>query len=115
MFAATLLVFVIAAVYSELHMNSLMKILELRHSATYAKLGRPHPLRTGESDRHSAALLRFVMSKLPAALCDAELDREIRMLRCSFAVNLITVLTVFLCLFFAPDAKALVTFACLQK
>jgi hypothetical protein len=115
LFAVALLAFVLAALHSEWHSNALMKILELRHSATYDSLGRPSPWRTSESDKHSFAMQRFVMSETHASLGDAQLTRAIKSLRFSFAVNLIATLMIVACLIAAPDAKGLVTFVCWGK
>lgn len=111
-FAAILVIFGLAAVHSTWHMNSLIKILELRHANIYSFLGQPNPHRTVESDKHSARLLFFVMSETHSALGDIELTREIKLLRISFAINLISVAALVAILFNSSNARSLITLMC---
>lgn len=114
-FAASLLVFVIAAGHAEWRMSSLIKILKIRHGATWDFMGRPHPCRTGESDKHSASLLTFIMSDKYSSFKDAELTREVKLLRLGFAVNLAAMLTISVVMFTSPSIRGLTTFVCWMK
>ena len=111
-FAISTIAFVLSALYSSWQGNAIISILAIRHRGMYQALGKPHPLLTAESDRHSIALTLFVLSRTHEVLGDSQLSRAVRLLRTVIILNLLSAVLVAGCLLASDSPRSVVAFAC---
>lgn len=81
--------------------------------AAFEILGRPDPLLNGESDRHSFAFLKFVLSNKYISFYDPMLTSGIYALRVSFILNLASFALLIVLLINSEDARRAITLGCL--
>lgn len=111
-FAIATVGFVLSAFNSSWQSNSIMSILAFRHRGTYQALAKPHTLLTAESDRHSVALMLFVLSRTHEVLGDSQLSRAVRLLHTAVIFNLLSAVLVAVCLLATDSPRSVVRFAC---
>jgi len=111
-YAATVAVFVLVAVFGSWWHSSLIKILELRHASTYALLGKPHPLRTAASSRHAIGIVQFVLQGEHKMLNDENVNEHVRVLRCCLALGATTLVALVASVFLAASPDSLLSFGC---
>jgi len=106
---------VLTGLFSTWKYSSLVKVLELRHPATYASLGKPNPVRTAESDGHALAALGFVLSNHHEMLADKEVTQKVKALRTHAAISTALFLVMAFSLLLAQSPEATVTLACWRQ
>lgn len=106
---------VLTGLFSTWKYSSLVKVLELRHPATHASLGKPNPVRDGESDRHALAIWAFVLSNHHKMLADKEVTQEVKALRAHAVMSTALFLGMAFSLLLAQSPEATITLACWRQ
>ena len=114
LFVTAIGLFVLAACAIAWWHSSLCAALKIRHPSTYQLLGRPDPMRTAESDRHSAAIMRFIWSSDYDVLDDAEVARHVQMLRATSVACAVAALAAAAFAASSPAPQATLLMACLR-
>jgi len=114
LFVTAIGLFVLAALVGAWWHSSLCATLKIRHPSTYQLLGRPDPMRTAESDRHSAAIMRFIWSRDYNALNDPEVARHVQILRAMSGACAAAALAAAAFAVSSPAPQATLLMACLR-
>ena len=114
-FIGCVLAFVLTSLVSTWKYSSLAKVLELRHPATHASLGKQNPVHSAESDSRAFAILAFVLSNHHETLADKEVTQHVKVLRAHVALSTALILGAVFSLLAAQSPAATIALTCWRQ